>query len=135
MKYCVKCGTKLQDEAMFCSTCGNPTESAQFKNQTGSAQTGNSNPTVHYVVHKNVYNESNPKTTSETFRTLAKIFMIIGTVILSLYALFPLAWCLPMTLHYIEKINKGELPKDKELFKHLIEKMCYQNAKNIIMEK
>ncbi len=33
-----------------------------------------------------------------------------------------------------EKVDKGELPKDKELFKPIIEKMCYQNAKNIIME-
>ena len=34
-----------------------------------------------------------------------------------------------------DKVAKGELPEDKELYKPIIEKMCYQNAKNIIMEK
>ena len=34
-----------------------------------------------------------------------------------------------------DKVSKGELPKDKELYKPIIEKMCYFNAKNIIMEK
>lgn len=34
-----------------------------------------------------------------------------------------------------DKVAKGELPEDKKLYKPIIEKMCYQNAKNIIMEK
>ena len=110
MKYCVKCGTQLHDDARFCSKCGNPTESKQFENQTEYTQPGNSNPNVHYVIHRTAAKESNSQSESPyaTFRMLAKIFMIVGTVLMSLNAVFPLAWCLPMTIYYINKINKGE---------------------------
>ena len=41
--------------------------------------------------------------------TVAKIFMIIGTVAsaLSLF-LIPLAWCIPMTMAYWKKLKTGE---------------------------
>ena len=41
--------------------------------------------------------------------TAAKVFMIIGTVIIALYTcLIGLAWCLPMTLSYFKKVKSGE---------------------------
>jgi hypothetical protein len=43
-----------------------------------------------------------------TMQTVAFIFMIIGTVIGGLTWLVPLAWCIPMTLHYYKKMKSGE---------------------------
>ena len=91
MKYCAKCGTQLQDDAIFCSKCENKTEASE-------ANTG----------EKNVKNETFSAETRASLRNLAKIFMIVFTAIGSLCYLIPLAWCLPMTLHYINKVNNGE---------------------------
>ena len=41
--------------------------------------------------------------------TAAKVFMIIGTVVMGLTLwLIPLAWCIPMTVSYFKKIANGE---------------------------
>ena len=93
MKYCVKCGTQLHDDAMFCSKCGNKTESGGYK----KAETENKAKTAVFSAETRV-----------SFRNLAKIFMIISTAIGSLAYLIPLAWCLPLTLHYIDKIKNNE---------------------------
>ena len=85
MKYCVKCGTELSDDAAFCSKCGNA---------MGSGTTAKSEP----------FSPS----TKASFRNVAKILMIVSTVLWSLCYLIPLAWCLPMTLSYIRRINNGE---------------------------
>jgi len=79
MKYCAKCGKELVDEAVVCIGCGCAIESPQpIKNQSSS-----------------------------TFQTLAKVFMIIGTVLKGFFIL-PLAWCLPLTIIYCNKINKKQ---------------------------
>lgn len=79
MKYCSKCGNQLFDEAVICPQCG--------------CATG--------------YQEHTTRKQTSTMQTVAKIFMIIGTVI-SAFAIIPLAWCVPMTLSYINKINNGQ---------------------------
>ena len=46
---------------------------------------------------------------ASNIKTIAKIFMIIGTVVNSIYGLIiPLAWCLPMTLSFCKKVKKNE---------------------------
>ena len=40
-------------------------------------------------------------------KTAAKVFMILGTIIMGIY-IIPLAWCLPMTISYCRKVKKGE---------------------------
>ena len=82
MKYCTICGNELMDEAVICPKCG--------------CSTGYSHP---------INNESYK--TSSGIRTAAKVLMIIGTVLMGLYIL-PLAWCLPMTISYCNKIKRGE---------------------------
>ena len=42
-----------------------------------------------------------------TLQTVAKIFMIISTVLMG-FAIIPLAWCIPMTVIYCRKIKNGE---------------------------
>ncbi len=79
MKYCVKCGKELMDEAVFCPGCGCAVESPQpVKSKSAS-----------------------------TFQTLAKVFMIIGTII-SGFLILPLAWCLPLTIIYCNKIKNNQ---------------------------
>ena len=86
MKYCSKCGAELFDETVICVKCGCPVgNSVQFDPQAPAA----------------------PKQSGLT--TAAKVFMILGTVLMAIYTLcIGLAWCLPMTLHYFKKIKRGE---------------------------
>lgn len=44
-------------------------------------------------------------------KTAIKVFMIIGTIILGIY-IIPLAWCLPMTISYFNKVKNGERVSD-----------------------
>lgn len=87
MKYCVKCGAEMFDDAVICVKCGRPVESSATI----------SRPTL-------------GSASSETgLTTAAKIFMIIGTVFMALYTFFiGLAWCLPLTISYCNKLKRGE---------------------------
>lgn len=83
MKYCTKCGNELVDEAVICSKCGCAIECQSISNDV--------------------------QATSSGLKTAAKVFMIIGTVLMSLiFYIVPLAWCLPMTISYCKKIKRGE---------------------------
>ena len=76
MKYCVKCGNELADDAVICPKCGCATE---------------------------LYNASESKENNDkALKKIALIFMIISTVVGGL-ALIPLIWMLPMTLSYSKK--------------------------------
>ena len=86
MKYCSKCGKELLDEAVICPQCGCATgypASAQAQPQTQN-NSGNSG-----------------------LKIAAKVLMIFGTVVNGLY-IIPLAWCLPMTISYCNKIKRGQ---------------------------
>ena len=86
MKFCVKCGAELMDEAVICVKCG-------------------------CYVENNAFSQSEvqnlPKKSG--LSTAAKVFMVLGTIILSLWTFgIALAWCLPLTIIYFKKVNKGE---------------------------
>lgn len=79
MKYCSKCGKEINDTDTFCPSCGNKVDG----NQTNQ--------------------------TNNTLRTIAKVFMVIGTVANALLGfLIPLCWCIPMTVSYFNKVESGE---------------------------
>ena len=81
MKYCVKCGAEMHDDAVICTKCGCAIEHSENKiNKT-----------------KNVSGLQNA----------AFVFMIISTVILGFY-LLPLAWTIPMTISYNGKIKNKQ---------------------------
>ncbi len=82
MKYCTKCGNQLIDEAVICTKCGCSTGYQCFSKNSISQ-------------------------TSSGLKTAAKILMIVGTVVMGLY-IIPLAWCIPMTISYCNKIKRGE---------------------------
>ena len=89
MKYCTKCGKQLMDEAVICPGCGCAVEGTKFATRT--------------------VNRSTASVSSNTngLQTAAKILMIIGTVLMGLYVI-PLAWCIPMTVTYCNKIKNNE---------------------------
>lgn len=79
--YCRFCGKELLDQAIICPGCGAPTDNY----------------------------EKSKSSSNIVFYTLIKIFMIIGCVANAFYFLIPLAWCIPMTLHYIQ-LKKDNQP-------------------------
>ena len=79
--YCVHCGNEINDKAVICPKCGVPTSN---------------------------YNSAEKSGEKKGIQTAIKIFLIISCVF-SIWALFiPLAWCLPMTIYYCNKVGKGE---------------------------
>lgn len=83
MKFCVKCGAELMDEAVICIKCGCSVENNPISQREETPKSGLS--------------------------TAAKVFMVLGTIIMSLCTYcIGLAWCLPMTIIYFKKVNKGE---------------------------
>ena len=80
MKFCSKCGNEIMDEAVICPKCGCAVENAQKEQPI--PQSG--------------------------LKTAAKVFMILGTIFWALFWLIPLCWCLPMTIIYFGKVNRGE---------------------------
>lgn len=105
--YCTKCGAEINDEAVICPKCG--------------CETG--------------YKKKSVDNTNETLRMVAKIFMLISTIAIGFlfFILFmsisiassnrihiegvvmilpilvsPLAWCIPMTVHYWKKVGRNE---------------------------
>lgn len=85
MKYCTKCGTQLVDEAVVCTGCGCAVSALPSQNSDVAVAT---------------------KTESGT-TIAAKVFMVLGTVIMGIYIL-PLAWCIPMTVSYFKKVKNRQ---------------------------
>ena len=102
MKICEKCGTELSDEFAFCTNCGAAIEKAEV-----AAVENNELIQVENVEAAAV--EQAAEIRNQGLKTTAKVFMIIGTVMTSaMYFVIPLAWCLPMTISYSNKIKRGE---------------------------
>lgn len=80
MKYCTKCGAEIADEAVLCPKCGCSVE----KSQSGN------------VAHKD-----------STLTLIIKVFMVIGCVAYG-WAIVPLFWCVPMTIHYWNCARDGK---------------------------
>ena len=85
MKYCSKCGAEIFDDAVICVKCGCAVESSvQLKSPATSDQ-------------------------QSGISTAAKVFMIIGTVLMAFWTFcIGLAWCLPITISYCNKLKRGE---------------------------
>lgn len=77
----------MLDEAVICVKCGRMVETA---------------PNVQQVF-------SSRPAQKTGLSVAAKIFMIIGTVIMAISTFcISLAWCLPMTISYSNKVHNGE---------------------------
>ncbi len=82
--FCSKCGSEIMEEAVICPKCGCYTQNRGVKIQ-----------------------QKNLESSISGLKTAAKIFMIIGCVMLGFWFI-TLAWTLPMTLSYCRKIESGE---------------------------
>ena len=80
MKFCSKCGKELHDEAIICPGCGCAIGEF-FAPVQQKKESG--------------------------FKIAAKILMIVGTVIMG-FGIIPLAWCIPMTVSYCNKIKNNQ---------------------------
>ena len=86
MKYCKNCGQMLNDEDQFCPSCGCPQND---ENQNNGYQ-------------NNGYQGSG----NQTLQTVNKVLLVL-TCIASAFAILPLIWVLPMTIHYFNATKNG----------------------------
>ena len=93
MKYCRFCGQELEDQTMYCPTCGGKQDGANNEQTVNSAYGNPSMP-------------DNKKKENSTMYLVAFIFMIISCLTMG-WMLIPLAWLIPMTLSTY-KAYKGE---------------------------
>lgn len=104
MKYCTKCGNELYDEAVICPKCGCVVDQQKYSDVNNNA------PIPNNTNNNNTNNQNSGLSKATLLGKVAFAFMIIGTVVASILALIPLAWCLPMTLHYYSCIKEGKQP-------------------------
>ena len=87
MKFCKNCGNQLVDEAVVCPNCGVAADNGN--------PYGGPNP---YAA---------PAKDNSGLALAAKIFLVIGCICQGLFIL-PLAWCLPLTISFWRKVDRGE---------------------------
>lgn len=94
MKYCVKCGAQLDDDALFCHSCG--TECGEQSQQQAPSQTVAVSP-QEKKVDKN-----------SGLKTAINVFLILACVLNGIYTFgIALAWCIPMTLTIRRRMQEG----------------------------
>lgn len=114
--FCNKCGTQIADNSSFCTNCGasvapasQPQETPIAPQQQNYAPQQGYNPQQGYTPQQGYINQPvyGVQQQNSTLSTLAKVFMILGTIIMGLY-LIPLAWCIPMTVSYCKKVKYNQ---------------------------
>ena len=100
MKYCAKCGAEMMDEAVFCVTCGYVVDEIAIF-QGASQKSGIATAVKIFMILKMAL------LVPYTFCLFA-FFAMLDLGILGFFGLIPLAWCLPMTIVYFNKTNRGE---------------------------
>ena len=93
MKYCKYCGQEMADDARYCPKCGAPQDQEQVV-ATPKVESTQQQP-------RKGMGEWNP------LQIAAFVLMIITTVGVG-WSIIPLAWCIPMTVSYYNKINNRE---------------------------
>ena len=87
MKYCTKCGHELLDEAVLCPNCGCMTNDNAVKP---------------------VEEPADPVARPSGLKIAAKVFMILSTIICGICTFsIALAWMLPMTIVYCNKLKRN----------------------------
>lgn len=84
--YCKTCGYSVNDDDSYCPNCGTPLKSSYSRDTARSDYDGE---------------------TRRTLGTIALVFAIISCVAFG-FALFPLAWMIPMTVYMSRKLNARE---------------------------
>lgn len=93
--FCKYCGKEIGADSVFCPHCGS--------NLSGNAAGGPANPPYQAP---NPAPYAQPRRQPSTLATVAFVFMLISTIA-SGFLIIPLAWMLPMTLIFKDKLDRG----------------------------
>ena len=85
MKYCIRCGTQLDDSAQFCSNCGQRVDYPACPPQSARCVNDDRNSALNTVI---------------------KVFMVLGCIA-SGWLLIPLCWSVPMTVTFFNRVRDG----------------------------
>ncbi len=115
MKFCRNCGAQLDDAAMFCNNCGAAVEAQAAPQQAAPqqpyqqqyAQQPYQQQYAQQPYGQQPYAQQPYVKQPSGLSTAAKILMIIGTVVMGIY-IIPLAWCIPMTISYCNKLKYNQ---------------------------
>ncbi len=130
MSYCIMCGTKLEGDATICANCANAAESydsqpvyeapqpeyaapqpnyANYQPNYANSQPNYANPQPNYANPQPNYapRQYNEPGKLEGLPLAAFILMIVG-IVAQAWLIIPLAWCIPMTVIYYNKIKRNE---------------------------
>ncbi len=121
MKYCSNCGSEIPEGSTFCPSCGVRLGTAE-DNPFTKTSTEPEEKKEEKVIDAEVLNSKADESASssserkeepssnnsssysdesrKSIQTAAFVFMILGTIALAFVYLFPLCWCVPMTMHY-----------------------------------
>lgn len=101
--YCDKCGFKLLEDQNFCPKCGNriKRETYSFVDKDAFGEDANDG------YDDRDRDEGYRQTDSDVIVSITKVFLIITCVLCS-FAIIPLLWCIPMTVHYYKTIEQDE---------------------------
>lgn len=102
MKYCTKCGSECNDQALFCATCGNSFNVAPITDKSvfGLNVIGFLLPLVGLILYL-VYHEKNPIKASAIGKSalLGFILRVLLSIILGVIAAF-IIWRLRFKIYY-----------------------------------
>ncbi len=99
MKYCTQCGSVMKDDDMFCSSCGAKAKDVNVSNSGRDYFNDDEDETV--------IKGYNKRTKPSGLAQVAKVLMIIATVINGITFIIPLFWCIPMTKRYSVATRNG----------------------------
>lgn len=85
MKYCSKCGSEIMEEAIICPKCGCAVDNYNIEKRT-------------------------EKVEENGLQIASKVLMVISCIFyaFSLIGIIALAWAIPMTVVYSNKVQRGE---------------------------
>lgn len=111
---CSCCGNDVSKTERFCSVCGENNENYeepkiiktnQNNIEQSSQPSGNTNV---YFQSYNISANQQPKVQNGALATTAKVFCVLGCILMGFCYLIPLAWCIPMTVAIFGRMNRGE---------------------------
>ena len=115
---CSCCGNEIREDERYCNNCGQnnegyverkPIEKVEIYHQPPNSSTYTQPQSTYQQT--NIYQQNTyqvvPQQSGVT--TAAKVFMVLGTILMALTTyLIGLAWCLPMTICYFNKVKNGQ---------------------------
>ena len=123
MKYCHRCGTELTDESAYCNKCG-AWQYVETQQDTHYQQANFNQPQQKEYKHQKVFEVINKvlmiyhSSQFAIVALLALFFTVMALVlpdptawpatIMLWFLTLPLAWMIPMTVHYFKKTMAGE---------------------------